>query len=261
METEEGSKPKKRSRGIYLLPNLFTTAALFAGFYAILAAVNGKFELAAVAIFAAMLMDGLDGRVARLTKTQSAFGAEYDSLSDMVSFGLAPALVVYIWSLSDLGKLGWLAAFIYTASGALRLARFNTQIGIADKKYFQGLPSPSAAAIMAGGVWLGVDYGISGQSLGWVAAVLTTLVGLLMVSNFRYHSFKEIDFSGKVPFIVLVVVVVVLAIIQTHPPTVFFVLFLVYAISGPVLTLTQLRKHREERVASDHHAGPGQEGR
>ncbi|MCG7972830.1 MAG: CDP-diacylglycerol--serine O-phosphatidyltransferase [Candidatus Thiodiazotropha taylori] len=250
METEE-AKPKKRSRGIYLLPNLFTTAALFAGFYAILAAVNGKFEVASVAIFVAMLMDGLDGRVARLTKTQSAFGAEYDSLSDMVSFGLAPALVVYIWALSDLGKLGWLAAFIYTASSALRLARFNTQIGIADKKYFQGLPSPSAAAIMAGGVWLGVDYEISGQSLDWVAAVLTTLVGLLMVSNFRYHSFKEIDFSGKVPFIVLVVVMVVLAIIQTHPPTVLFVLFLVYAISGPVLTLTQLRKHREDRVATD----------
>ncbi|MET0066240.1 MAG: CDP-diacylglycerol--serine O-phosphatidyltransferase [Candidatus Thiodiazotropha sp.] len=246
METEE-NKLKKRSRGIYLLPNLFTTAALFAGFYAILAAVNAKYEVASVAIFVAMLMDGLDGRVARLTKTQSAFGAEYDSLSDMVSFGLAPALVVYIWALSGLGKLGWLAAFIYTACGALRLARFNTQLGIADKKYFQGLPSPSAAAIMAGGVWLGVDYGIPGDDLGWLAAMLTTLVGLLMVSNFRYHSFKEIDFQGKVPFIALVVLVVVLAIIQTHPPTVFFLMFLTYAISGPVLTLVQLRKHREER--------------
>ncbi|MET0051862.1 MAG: CDP-diacylglycerol--serine O-phosphatidyltransferase [Candidatus Thiodiazotropha sp.] len=246
METEE-NKLKKRSRGIYLLPNLFTTAALFAGFYAILAAVNAKFEVASVAIFVAMLMDGLDGRVARLTKTQSAFGAEYDSLSDMVSFGLAPALVVYIWALSGLGKLGWLAAFIYTACGALRLARFNTQLGIADKKYFQGLPSPSAAAIMAGGVWLGVDYGIPGDDLGWFAAMLTTLVGLLMVSNFRYHSFKEIDFQGKVPFIALVVLVVVLAIIQTHPPTVFFLMFISYAISGPVLTLAQLRKHREER--------------
>ncbi len=246
METEE-NKLKKRSRGIYLLPNLFTTAALFAGFYAILAAVNAKYEVASVAIFVAMLMDGLDGRVARLTKTQSAFGAEYDSLSDMVSFGLAPALVVYIWALSGLGKLGWLAAFIYTACGALRLARFNTQLGNADKKYFQGLPSPSAAAIMAGGVWLGVDYGIQGDDLGWFAALLTTLAGLLMVSNFRYHSFKEIDFQGKVPFIVLVVLVVVLAIIQTHPPTVFFLMFLTYAISGPVLTLVQLRKRREAR--------------
>jgi CDP-diacylglycerol---serine O-phosphatidyltransferase len=250
MELEEGNQ-KKRSRGIYLLPNLFTTAALFAGFYAILAAVNGKFEVAAVAIFVAMLLDGLDGRVARMTNSQSAFGAEYDSLSDMVSFGVAPALVVYIWALNDLGKLGWLAAFIYTASAALRLARFNTQLGITDKKYFQGLPSPSAAAIMAGGVWLGVDSGVPGETLSWIASILTTLSGLLMVSNFRYHSFKEIDFHGRVPFMVLVVVMVVLAIVQTHPPTVFFVLFLSYAISGPVLTLLQLRKHREERSGSE----------
>ncbi len=245
---ENGQDPvKKPRRGIYLLPNLFTTAALFAGFYAILAAVNGKFETAAVAIFVAMLLDGVDGRVARLTKTQSAFGAEYDSLSDMVSFGLAPALVVFIWALSDLGKFGWLAAFIYTASGALRLARFNTQVGIADKKYFQGLPSPSAAAIVAGSVWLGVDYGLDSSTAGVPAAILTTVVGLLMVSNFRYHSFKEIDFHGKVPFIVLVVVVVVLAIIQTHPPTVLFLLFLAYAVSGPTLTLIQLRRRREQR--------------
>ena len=242
---------KKPPRGIYLLPNLFTTAALFAGFYAILAAVNGKFETAAVAIFVAMLLDGVDGRVARLTKTQSAFGAEYDSLSDMVSFGLAPALVVFTWTLTDLGKLGWLAAFIYTASAALRLARFNTQVGIADKKYFQGLPSPSAAAIVAGSVWLGVDYGFDSESVAWPVAVLTTAVGLLMVSNFRYHSFKEIDFHGKVPFIVLVVVMVGLAIIQTHPPTVLFLMFLAYAVSGPVLTLLQLRRHREQRAAPD----------
>jgi CDP-diacylglycerol--serine O-phosphatidyltransferase len=239
---------KKPRRGIYLLPNLFTTAALFAGFYAILAAVNSKFETAAVAIFAAMLLDGLDGRVARLTKTQSSFGAEYDSLSDMVSFGLAPALVIFIWTLSDLGKLGWLAAFIYTASGALRLARFNTQVGIADKKYFQGLPSPSAAAIVASSVWLGVDYGLDSEAMRWPAAILTTLVGLLMVSNFRYNSFKEIDFHGKVPFIVLVVVVVVLAVIQTHPPTVLFLLFMAYAVSGPVQTLVQLRKRRVQRA-------------
>ncbi len=243
---------KKPRRGIYLLPNLFTTAALFAGFYAILAAVNGKFEIAAAAIFVAMLLDGVDGRVARLTKTQSAFGAEYDSLSDMVSFGLAPALVVFIWGLSDLGKLGWLAAFIYTASGALRLARFNTQVGIADKKYFQGLPSPSAAAIVAGSVWIGADYGLDSSTVGWPLAVLTTVVGLLMVSNFRYHSFKEIDFHGKVPFIVLVVVVIGLAIIQTHPPTVLFLLFLAYAISGPVVTLVQLRKRREQRSLQEN---------
>jgi CDP-diacylglycerol--serine O-phosphatidyltransferase len=249
---------KKPRRGIYLLPNLFTTAALFAGFYAILAAVNSKFETAAIAIFAAMLLDGMDGRVARMTKTQSAFGAEYDSLSDMVSFGLAPALVVFIWALSDMGKLGWLAAFIFTASAALRLARFNTQVGTADKRYFQGLPSPSAAAIIAAGVWLGVDYEVPVESIGWPAAILTTLVGLLMVSNFRYHSFKEIDFHGKVPFIVLVVVVVVLAIIQTHPPTVFFLMFLTYAVSGPVLTLLQLRKHREQRTVAESNGDEGQ---
>jgi CDP-diacylglycerol--serine O-phosphatidyltransferase len=157
-----------------------------------------------------------------------------------------------------MGKLGWLAAFIFTASAALRLARFNTQVGTADKKYFQGLPSPSAAAIIAAGVWLCVDYEVPVETIGWPAAILTTLVGLLMVSNFRYHSFKEIDFHGKVPFIVLVVVVVVLAIIQTHPPTVFFLMFLTYAVSGPVLTLLQLRKHREQRSVTESSGDEGQ---
>ncbi|MBL3529249.1 MAG: CDP-diacylglycerol--serine O-phosphatidyltransferase [gamma proteobacterium endosymbiont of Lamellibrachia anaximandri] len=240
-------KGKKRRRGIYLLPNLFTTATLFSGFYAILAAMNNRFEQAAVAIFVAMLMDGLDGRVARLTNTQTEFGAEYDSLADMVAFGLAPALVMYLWALTGLGKFGWIAAFVYTASTALRLARFNTQIGVADKRYFQGLPSPSAAAIIAGAVWLGVDYGMSAESLSWTAAVLTLSTGLLMVSNFRYNSFKEIDFHGKVPFIVIVAVTLSFAIVLTHPPSVLFALFLIYAVSGPVLTLTQLRSRRAER--------------
>ena len=157
----ESEQLQKRKRGIYLLPNLFTTAALFSGFYAVLAGINGKFEHAAIAIFVAMVMDGLDGRVARLTNTQTAFGAEYDSLSDMVAFGLAPSLVMYVWSLSGLGKLGWLAAFVYTAGAALRLARFNTQVGTADKRYFQGLPSPAAAAVISGSVWVAVDYGLS----------------------------------------------------------------------------------------------------
>ncbi len=253
MESDQ-DKSKKRRRGIYLLPNLFTTATLFFGFYAILAAMNGKFEAAAMAIFVAMLMDGLDGRVARLTNTQSAFGAEYDSLADMVAFGLSPALVMFSWALSGLGKLGWLAAFIYTAATALRLARFNTQIGVSDKRYFQGLPSPSAAAIMAGGVWLGVDYEIAGASLSWAAAVLTTVVGLLMVSNFRFHSFKEIDFHGKVPFIAMVLVMLGFAVVLTHPPTVLFLLFLAYAISGPLLTLTKLREKKSQRQASDESA-------
>jgi CDP-diacylglycerol--serine O-phosphatidyltransferase len=240
-------KSRKRRRGIYLLPNLFTTATLFFGFYAILAAINGNFESAALAIFAAMLMDGLDGRVARLTNTQSEFGAQYDSLADMIAFGLSPALVMYSWALADFGKLGWLAAFIYTAGTALRLARFNTQIGVADKRYFQGLPSPSAAAIMAGAVWLGADQGFTGASLDWLAALLTSLVGLLMVSNFRYHSFKEIDFHGKVPFIALVAVMLGFAVILTHPPTVLFLMFLAYAVSGPIITLTKRREWKSRQ--------------
>jgi CDP-diacylglycerol--serine O-phosphatidyltransferase len=250
------NKPKKRRRGIYLLPNLFTTATLFFGFYAILASMNGKFEAAAMAIFVAMLMDGLDGRVARLTNTQSEFGAEYDSLADMIAFGLSPALVMYSWALSGLGKLGWLAAFVYTAGTALRLARFNTQIGVADKRYFQGLPSPSGAAIIAGGVWLGVAYEVAGDSMSWAAALLTTLIGLLMVSNMRYHSFKQINFHGKVPFIAVVAVMLGFAVVLTHPPTVLFLLFLAYAASGPVLTVIKLRERRSRRASSeDPHQG------
>lgn len=252
--TTTHSQPRRR-RGIYLLPNLFTTACLFAGFYAILTAMRGDFEAAAVAVFVAMVMDGLDGRVARLTNTQSAFGAEYDSLSDMVAFGLAPALVVYLWALSGLGKLGWLAAFIYAACTALRLARFNTQVGVADKRYFQGLPSPSAAAILASGIWLGADYGIAGADLSALACVLTTLAGLLMVSNFRYHSFKEIDFHGRVSFIVTVVVMLLFAVIFFQPPLVLFIGFLVYAVSGPALTLFHLRKRRSERLRAGSKPG------
>ncbi len=251
-------RPKPR-RGIYLLPNLFTTATLFAGFYAILAAIKGHFEPAAIAIFVAMLMDGIDGRVARLTNTQTAFGAEYDSLSDLVAFGLAPALVVYLWALGDLGKIGWLAAFIYTAGTALRLARFNTQLGIADKRYFQGLPSPSAAAIMGGGVWIGATWGISGEDVKWLACLVSIVVGLLMVSNFRYNSFKEINFHGRVPFVFAVVVMLLFAVVFWHPPLILFAIFSGYAVSGPVLTVVQLRQRRAERRAAKR--GGGVEGR
>lgn len=237
----------KRRRGIYLLPNLFTTAALFSGFYAVLAAVNGQFEPAAIAIFVAMVLDGMDGRVARMTNTQTAFGAEYDSLSDMVAFGLAPAVVMYVWALKDLGKFGWLAAFIYTAAAALRLARFNTQVGSADKRYFQGLPSPAAAAILAAAIWGAVEYGIHKEDVASLIGILTAAVGLLMVTNFRYHSFKELDFRGKVPFFVLVVIMLGFAIILWEPPFVLFALFLSYAVSGPVLTLIYLRQRRIER--------------
>jgi CDP-diacylglycerol--serine O-phosphatidyltransferase len=237
----------KRRRGIILLPNLLTTAALFSGFYAVLAAVNGQYEPAALAIFVAMVLDGLDGRVARLTNSQTAFGAEYDSLSDMVAFGLAPALVMYLWALKGLGKFGWMAAFIYTAAAALRLARFNTQVGIADKRYFQGLPSPAAAAILAAAVWAGVEYDISKNEVAIFAGILTAVAGLLMVSNLRYHSFKELDFRGKVPFFALVIIMLVFAITQWETPLFLFIGFLCYALSGLVLTLIYLRQRKKER--------------
>ncbi|MGA7980699.1 MAG: CDP-diacylglycerol--serine O-phosphatidyltransferase [Chromatiaceae bacterium] len=244
---EEQVDTPRRPRGVYLLPNLLTTAALFAGFYAVVGAIQGRFEAAAIAVFVGMVLDGLDGRVARLTHTQSDFGAEYDSLSDMVAFGVAPALVAYEWALHGLGKIGWLAAFIYTAGTALRLARFNTQVGVADKRYFQGLPSPSAAAIVAAGVWIGADHGIAGSQVSWLAALLTTLVGLLMVSNFRYHSFKDIDVRGRVSFIAAVVVMLIFAVVFIQPPIMLFVGFLTYAISGPVLTLVRRRQRRATR--------------
>jgi len=242
-----------RRRGIYLLPNLFTTAALFSGFYAIVSAMHSRFEPAAIAVFVAMVLDGIDGRVARMTNTQTDFGAEYDSLSDMVSFGLAPALVVYQWALSDLGKLGWLAAFIYAATAALRLARFNTQVGIADKRYFQGLASPSAAAIVAGMVWVGETYAIKHILVDYVAWGLTVAVGLLMVSNVRYYSFKTLNLRDRVPFVAILAIVLILVLISSNPPVVLFSVFFAYALSGPVLTLTQLRKRRAEREQAHKH--------
>jgi CDP-diacylglycerol--serine O-phosphatidyltransferase len=223
-----------RRRGIYLLPNLFTTGALFAGFYAIVAAMKGQFDAAAIAIFVAMVMDGLDGRVARLTGTQSAFGAQYDSLSDMVSFGVTPALVVYSWGLQYLGKLGWLAAFIYAAATALRLARFNIQIGSADKRYFIGLPSPAAAAVVAGMVWICTENLITGQHISELIALITVALGVLMVSNCRYYSFKEIDFKGNVPFVTVLFVLFAYILIAWDPPTILFSVFTLYALSGPL---------------------------
>ncbi len=238
---------KKQKRGIYLLPNLFTTAGLFAGFYAVIAAIRGDFESAAIAIFIAMVMDGLDGRIARMTNTQSAFGAEYDSLADMVSFGLAPALVVYQWALLGMGKVGWMVAFIYAACGALRLARFNTQIGVSDKSYFQGLPSPAAAACIAGWVWAGSNNSLSESVITGVALPLTFACGILMVSTLRYHSFKELDLRGKVPFVVMLALVLVFALIASDPPLILFAGFLIYAISGPILTLVKLKQHKSDR--------------
>ncbi|MDA1107923.1 MAG: CDP-diacylglycerol--serine O-phosphatidyltransferase [Proteobacteria bacterium] len=246
---QEGASGLRRRRGIYLLPNLFTTAGLFAGFYAIVAGMNGRFEAAAIAIFVAMVMDGIDGRIARLTNTQSDFGAEYDSLADMVSFGIAPALVVYSWGLNTLGKFGWLAAFVYTACAALRLARFNTQTGMIDKRYFQGLASPAAAAIIAGMVWSADDYGLGGKAVMIAALVLTLLVSALMVSKMRYYSFKDFNLKNKVPFLALVVLLPIIVLISIDPPLVLFAVFLLYGLSGPVLTLLQLRHRRLARKA------------
>lgn len=231
-----------RSRGIYLLPNLFTVTALFAGFYAIVVAMEGRFDNAAIAIFVAMIMDGLDGRIARLTHTQTAFGAQLDSLSDMVSFGIAPALVVYSWALIHLGKAGWLSAFIFAVAGALRLARFNIQLGKADKRYFQGLAIPSAAATVASMVWVGQDFGLTGMVVDVIAAIVTVVIGFLMVSNFRYRSFKDFDIKGKVPFIVIIIIVLVYVLISIDPPEILFVIFLIYALSGPLAALWNYRK-------------------
>jgi len=223
-----------RKRGIYLLPNAFTTAALFGGFFAIVQAMNLRFEAAAIAIFTAMVLDGMDGRVARMTHTQSAFGEQYDSLSDMVSFGVAPALVMYEWVLKDLGRWGWLAAFVYCAGAALRLARFNTNIGSVDKRFFQGLPSPAAAALIAGFVWLAIDNKVPVNLfwLPWLAFVLTLYAGVTMVSNAPFYSGKALDVRHRVPFAAILVVVAVFVLISSDPPVMLFVLFVLYGLSG-----------------------------
>lgn len=246
-------KESKRRRGIYLLPNLFTTAALFAGFYAIVAATADDFRAAAIAVFVAMILDGLDGRVARLTNTQSDFGVQYDSLSDMIAFGLAPALVMYEWSLYSIGNLGWLAAFMYAAAAALRLARFNTQAATMDRGYFQGLASPPAAALIAGMVWIGASYEIDGDELTLLTFPLTVIAGILMVSNVRYKSFKNLDLRGRVPFVAVIAVVLVFVFISLDPPVVLFGMALLYASSGPALTLLYLRRRRRERISAPRH--------
>ncbi len=245
---------KPFDRGIYLLPNLMTTGALFAGFYAVIAGLQGHFEHGAIAIFIAMVLDGLDGRIARMTNSCSAFGAEYDSLADMISFGLAPSLLIFQWALVDFGKLGWLVAFIYTVAAALRLARFNTQVGKADKRYFQGLPSPAAAALLAGLIWVVESNQIELSITPVVALVLTVFAGLMMVSNTRFSSFKELNLKDKVPFVTLLLVVLVFVVITIKPAMILFLIFLAYAISGPVITLLTLRKTKELRKSHKHEA-------
>jgi CDP-diacylglycerol--serine O-phosphatidyltransferase len=265
-------KSRFARRGIYWLPNLFTLASLFSGFYAIVQAMNGRFEYAAVAIFVAMVLDGLDGRIARFTRTQSAFGAELDSLSDMVSFGVAPALVVYVWALKDFAamqtvswlgpwlttKLGWIAAFIYCACAALRLARFNTTLDVADKRFFQGLPSPAAACLVAGLVWALNEYHIRGQEVKWLAWGLTAFAGLTMVSNLKFYSGKDINLRKSVPFSAVVSIafgIVALFTFSSTLPEMLFFLFVCYGASGYVIWLyEQVRNRTVGRVPP---AAPG----
>ncbi|MDS1140858.1 CDP-diacylglycerol--serine O-phosphatidyltransferase [Pusillimonas sp. SM2304] len=241
------SDESRRRRSIYLLPNAFTTANLFAGFYAVVQAMNGRFEMAAIAIFLAMVFDGMDGRVARLTNTQSAFGEQYDSLSDMTSFGIAPALVMYEWALQDLGRWGWLAAFIYVVGAALRLARFNTNIGVVDKRFFQGLPSPAAAALVAGFLWLVVDNKLVFEShtISWLAFVFTVYAGVAMVTNAPFYSGKTFALGRSVPFWVILVLVGVFVFVSSDPPIVLFSLFVVYGLSGWFIMAWRWRRARE----------------
>ena len=237
-EVEElQQKPRPRSKGIYLLPNAFTTAALFSGFFAIVNAMNGEFQVAAIAIFASLVLDGMDGRIARMTNTQSAFGEQYDSLADMVSFGVAPALVAYEWALKDLGKWGWLAAFTYCAGAALRLARFNVNTAVVDKKFFQGLPSPAAGSLMAGFIWLADDNKIPVRdtTIPWIAFFIAVYAGLTMVSNARFYSGKALDVRYRVPFGVMVLMILSFVLISSNPPLTLFGLFVIYSISGYVI--------------------------
>ncbi len=226
---------RKRRKGIYILPNLFTLAALFGGFYAIVMAMNGRFDHAAVGVFCAMVLDSLDGRVARMTNTQSAFGEQMDSLSDMVSFGAAPALIAYEWALKGLGRWGWIAAFVYCACAALRLARFNVNTAVVDKRYFQGLPSPAAAALVAGFIWIMTDANVHGPAVAWPMFALALYSGLTMVTNVPFYSFKDLQMKKSVPFAVIVLIALGIAVINIHPPAVMFGLFVAYGLSGYVI--------------------------
>ena len=262
VKRRETDSASLRHRGIYLLPNLFTSAALFSGFFAIVQAMNGNFELAAIAIFVAMVLDGLDGRVARMTNTQSAFGAEYDSLSDMVSFGVAPALILYVWALKPLGKLGWLAAFTYCACAALRLARFNTKLDdeYQDKRYFQGLPSPAAAALVAGFIWLATDAGMQPNAVRWVMFGITLFAGLTMVTNVPFYSFKDLSLKRSVPFASIVLVALGIAAINIDPPTVLFALFVLYGLSGYAVLAWRKYKGRPTSIISTSTDEPEERG-
>jgi CDP-diacylglycerol--serine O-phosphatidyltransferase len=259
-----GTAIRPRRKGIYILPNLFTLAALFGGFYGIVMAINGRFDQSAIGIFCAMVLDSLDGRVARMTNTQSTFGEQMDSLSDMVSFGAAPALIVYLWALTGLGKAGWLAAFVYCACAALRLARFNTNLAVVDKRFFQGLPSPAAAALVIGFVWvmdsLGFRGGFEGSWLEWTSFAFTMFAGLTMVTNVPFYSFKDVSFKRTVPFIVIVAIALGIALVTIHPPLVLFGLFVIYGISGYAVYVWKRMKGRPVSVIATSTDEPDEEG-
>ena len=251
---------RKRRKGIYILPNLFTLAGLFGGFYAIVMAMNGRFDQAAIGVFSAMVLDSLDGRVARMTNTQSAFGEQMDSLSDMVSFGAAPALIAYVWALTSLGRWGWIAAFVYCACAALRLARFNVNTAVVDKRFFQGLPSPAAAALVAGFIWLMTEAGVDGIDVRWLTFALTLYAGLTMVTNVPFYSFKDVSLKRSVPFAVIVLIALGIAVINIDPPTVMFGLFVIYGLSGYVLYGWRKAKGQQTSVISTSTDEPDERG-
>ena len=251
---------RKRRKGIYILPNLFTLAALFGGFYAMVMAIDGRFENAAIGIFCAMVLDSLDGRIARMTNTQSAFGEQMDSLSDMVSFGAAPALIAYVWALSTLGRWGWIAAFVYCSCAALRLARFNVNTTVVDKRFFQGLPSPAAAALVAGFIWLMTDAGIDGEQVRWVTFALMLYSGLTMVTNVPFYSFKDIQMKKSVPFAAIVLIALAIAVVNIDPPIVMFGLFVLYGFSGYAVYIWRKAKGQQTSVISTSTDEPEERG-
>jgi CDP-diacylglycerol--serine O-phosphatidyltransferase len=257
---ELSSQPRKPRKGIYVLPNLFTLAALFGGFYAIVMAMNGRFDMAAIGVFCAMVLDSLDGRVARMTNTQSAFGEQMDSLSDMVSFGAAPALIAYEWSLKGLGRWGWIAAFVYCACAALRLARFNVNTAVVDKRFFQGLPSPAAAALVMGFISIMTDAEISPSSMAWPMFVVALFSGLTMVTNVPFYSFKDVGMKQSVPFVVIVLLALGIAAVNIHPPMVLFGLFVSYGLSGYVLYGWRRFKGEPTSVISTSTEDPDERG-
>ena len=252
--------PPLPRKGMYILPNLFTLAALFGGFYAIVMAINGHFDLAAIGIFCAMVLDSLDGRVARMTNTQSAFGEQMDSLSDMVSFGAAPALISYVWALNGLGRWGWFASFVYCACAALRLARFNVNTAVVDKRYFQGLPSPAAAALVGGFLWVATELNIKGADVAWVMFGLVLFSGLTMVTNVPFYSFKDVQMKKSVPFVVIVAIALGIAVINIHPPSVLFALFVGYGLSGYVIYAWRRAKGIRTSVISTSKDEPEERG-